>query len=102
MIFMAKKILLIDDDELIRTIYKKQFDTSGFETDVAANGAEALAAVPKIKYDLILLDIVLPDMNGLDVLKKIKGDGVNKDTIVILLTNLGQESVIKDGFKFGA
>lgn len=99
---MAKKILLVDDDELIRTIYKRQFDISGFETDVTATGAETLAAIPKTKYDLILLDILLPDMNGLDVLKKIKEDGINKDTTVVLLTNLSQDSVIQKGLTLGA
>lgn len=101
---MEKKILLlIEDDEFIRTLYTKQFDLNGFSTDVAATGNDGLAKVKTTKYDLILLDILLPDINGLEVLKKIKQEAnLNQNTPVVLLTNIGQDSVIQEGFKLGA
>lgn len=99
---MDKKILLIEDDESISFLYKRQLDAAGLLTDALLTGNEGLAAASKNKYDLILLDIMLPDINGLDILKKLKENEVTKKIPVIFLTNLGQEAIIKEGFKLGA
>lgn len=98
----GKRILLIEDEDFIRDLYKRQLDAAGLKTDACANGEDGLRALLHHTYDLVLLDIMLPDMNGLQVLKEIKqGEGM-KDTPVVLLTNLGQENVIKEGFQLGA
>lgn len=97
-----KKILLIEDEDLIRDLYKRQLEKSGLPTDGFRTGKEGLAAIQKQKYDLILLDIMLPDMNGLEILKQLKQNPQTKSTPVILQTNLGQESIIKEGFSLGA
>ncbi len=99
---MDKKILLIEDDESISFLYKRQLDLSGLPTDAFLNGQEGILAATQKKYDLILLDIMLPDINGLDLLKKLKENESTNKIPVIFLTNLGQEAIIKEGFKLGA
>lgn len=99
---MDKKILLIEDDESISFLYKRQLDQAGLPTDAYLTGQEGLSAASQKKYDLILLDIMLPDINGLDILKKLKENEATKKIPVIFLTNLGQEETIKEGFKLGA
>lgn len=99
---MNKKLLLVEDEEYIRDLYKRQLDLAGLMTDAFGLGNEGLAASEKSPYDLILLDIMLPDINGLQVLQKIKQNPISKNTPVVLLTNLGQDAVIKQGFELGA
>ena len=96
------KLLLVEDEEYIRDLYKRQLDLAGLMTDAFGLGNEGLAAAEKNSYDLILLDIMLPDINGLQILQKVKQNPVAKNTPVVLLTNLGQDAVIKQGFELGA
>jgi DNA-binding response OmpR family regulator len=96
------KLLLVEDEEYIRDLYKRQLDLAGLMTDAFGMGNEGLAAAEKNAYDLILLDIMLPDINGLQILQKIKQNPISKATPVVLLTNLGQDAVIKQGFELGA
>lgn len=96
------KLLLVEDEEYIRDLYKRQLDLAGLMTDAFGMGNEGLAAAEKNVYDLILLDIMLPDINGLQILQKIKQNPISKGTPVVLLTNLGQDAVIKQGFELGA
>lgn len=98
----VKKILIVEDEESIRDLYKRQVELAGFQTDVAASGKDALTALSQNHYDLILLDIMLPDINGLQVLKEVKGNDKTKGTSVLMLTNLGQDITIKEGFSLGA
>ena len=97
-----KKILVVEDDFFIRDLYEKQLQLSGFLVVGASDGEQGVEKTKQEKPDLVLLDIVLPKMNGLDVLKNIKSNPEIKETRIILLTNLGQESVIKEGFALGA
>ncbi|MEK7616507.1 MAG: response regulator [Patescibacteria group bacterium] len=99
---MDKKILLIEDDDLIRQLYADQMRAAGLEVFDFPDGKSGLAALRQQKYDLILLDIMLPDINGLEILKQIKQDNGLKSIPVVLLTNLGQDTIIKEGFKLGA
>jgi DNA-binding response OmpR family regulator len=100
---MIKKVLLIEDDEFIRELYKRQLDMGGlFFTYAFSNGNDGLKAALENQYDLILLDIMLPGMNGLDILRNIKQNEASKNTPVIMISNLGQEAVIKEGYALGA
>lgn len=99
---MNKRLILIEDDDLIRELYKDEFTAAGFTIEAYPNGQDGLEALEMHQYDLLLLDIMLPDTNGLEVLKKVKQLPNNKDILVVLLTNLGQDSIIKEGFKLGA
>jgi len=98
----GKRILLIEDDDLIRDLYKRQLDLAGLPTDSFPNGKDGLDALTKNHYDLVLLDILLPDINGLEILKQIKQNPTNKTLPVVLLTNLGQDEIVKQGFNLGA
>lgn len=97
----SKQLLLIEDDMLIRELYNRQLALSGIPTDAFDNGIDGIAAAQKKHYDLILLDIMMPKMNGLEVLKVLKADAKTKDMPVIFLTNLGQDSILQEGAKLG-
>lgn len=96
------KLLLVEDEDFIRDLYKRQFEKSGFIIDAIATGNDGLNAALKNIYDLIILDIMLPDLNGIEILKQLKQNETVRNIPVVLLTNLGQDDVIKEGFKFGA
>lgn len=96
------KILIVEDDLFIRELYERQLSMAGYQVVTAADGPEGLLKINSEHPDLLLLDIMLPKMNGLDLLKTIKADEATKNIPTILLTNLGQDSVIKEGFSIGA
>lgn len=99
---MKKKILLIEDEDYIREIYKDQLESAGFLVDDYATGSQGLDAFGKNPYDLVVLDIILPDINGLHVLEQIKEDNLKKEIPVLILSNADQDIIIKQGFKLGA
>ncbi|SRR5258708_6026141 len=100
---MQKKILLIEDEEFIRELYVRQLKLAGFNIEGFGTGKEGLdAATANPTYDIVLLDIMLPDTNGIDILKQLKQNPKTQKMPVVLLTNLGQESVLKEGFALGA
>lgn len=98
------KMLLIEDEEFIRELYKRQLELEEFSIDAFANGTDGLKALQDNTYDMVLLDIMLPDISGIDILSQIKKNPNEaiKKTPVVMLTNLGDESVIKEAFKLGA
>lgn len=97
---MPKKILLVEDDLFLIDIYKRKFERNGFEVKVAETGKKALKMAQDLKPDLVLLDIVLPEMAGWEVLKSLKKG--NPNLKVILLTNLAQRAEVDKGLKLGA
>jgi len=96
------RILIIEDDVFIMDMYETKFKMAGFEVLRAENGDKGIKVARKEKPDLIVLDIVMPQMDGLEVLKVAKGDLELKDIPVVLLTNLGQRENIEEGLKLGA
>jgi CheY-like chemotaxis protein len=89
---MSAKVLIVEDDPLISRMYQKIFTFEKFDVDVAANGEEALVKVSGFVPDLILLDVMMPKMNGLQVLEKLKASDPTKNIPVVMLTNLaGQQ-----------
>jgi len=99
---MKKNILLIEDDELIRDLYKSVLIDKGYSVDAEATGELGFKALRENQYDLLLLDLMLPDTNGLDILKKIKLEHLADSMKVVILTNLGTEPIIKQAFSLGA
>ncbi len=99
---MNKRILIFEDQGPLSFLYKRQLELAGFTVDVSAMGNEGLAEAKKNPYDLILLDIMLPDMDGIEILKTLKSDAITKTIPVIMLTNLSQDAVIKEAFTLGA
>lgn len=97
-----KKILLAEDEKMIADMYSTKFTLEGYEVVTARDGAEALAMAKSEKPDIILLDIIMPKLDGFAALKSIREDAILKSTPVILLTNLGQEDDIKKGKQLGA
>lgn len=97
-----KKILIVEDDSFVMDIYQTKLGQSGYEVTGADNGLEALKAIEKDTFDLMLLDIIMPYMDGLEVLKKVKSDEKNKDLPIILLTNLSQKEEVDKGLELGA
>ncbi len=97
------KILIVEDDTLLSNMYAQKFKKDGFEVTTAGNGEVGLSKVKSDKPDLVLLDIMMPKMNGLQVLEKMKADAEVKEIPVILLTNLarGVEDANK-GLELGA
>lgn len=97
-----KKILIAEDDFFIRDIYSRVFSLSGYEVQVAVDGADALDKIKAQPYDMILLDIMMPKMTGIDVLRALRTqDTPAKSTPVFIITNLGQQNVIEEAFKMG-
>lgn len=98
----AFHILLMEDDAFLANIYKTKFEMEGFAVSVAENGEDGLAAVKKKPPSIILLDILLPKMDGFTALKKLKADPSTQSIPVILLTNLGQKDDVDKGLELGA
>ncbi len=96
------KILMIEDNAYYRKIYRNKLTLAGFEFIEAINGQEGLNKIISEKPDLILLDIILPRKNGLDVLIEMKKNKKIKDIPVIILSILGQKSDVKKGLSLGA
>ncbi len=94
-----ERILVVDDEERIRRLLKMYLEREGYQIEEAEDGEEALRKALKTDYDLILLDLMLPGMDGLDVCRQIRQD---KATPIIMLTARGEESNRVEGFEAGA
>jgi len=98
------KVLLVEDDSFLRDICYKKLKKEGFNVIVAVDGEEAVKKVGEFKPAIVLLDIILPVMDGFEVLKKIRAhkDKIVKEVPVVMLTNLGQEEDNKKALDLGA
>lgn len=96
------KILLIDDDQDLSTVFETALKKSGFEVILAATGGEGLAKAKSENPNLILLDQILPDLKGNEVLKKLKEDSQTQNLPVVLLSNFGQNELIQEAINQGA
>ncbi|MFA5021189.1 MAG: response regulator [Patescibacteria group bacterium] len=96
------KILLVEDDSMIVEMYKLRFEEEGFETIVTDKGSEAIEIAKRDQPDLILLDVILPEIDGFSILREIKSEMTTKKIPVLLLTNLSQESDQQKGTELGA
>lgn len=99
---MKPTVLFIEDDGDQMNLYKTKFELEGFDFICACNGSEGLEAARKKKPDLIFLDVVLRNENGLDVLKKLKQEKSTRGIPVTIFTNLSTTSTRDEGIKFGA
>ena len=97
-----KKILLVEDDKFLSEMYATKLTASGFDVEVSFDGQDALTKIKEKKPDLILLDIVLPKMDGFELLQFLRKDDSTKEISVIILTNLGQKEEVEKGLKLGA
>lgn len=99
---MAIKILLAEDDLQLIDMYRRKFEMEGFDVKFAEDGQQAVDILDEWKPDAALIDIMMPKVNGLDVLKFIKEKEGYEDVLTIMLTNLGNESTAEEIYKLGA
>ena len=97
-----RKILLVEDDPFLLSMYATKFELEGFEVVSADDGEKGLALALEAKPDIILLDILMPKMNGFEVLQELKADDRTRDIPVILLTNLNQKEEVERALELGA
>ena len=96
-----KKILLVEDDPLIIKIYSSRLEQDGFEVEVASRGNEVMRKLKEQKYDLVLLDLVLPELTGFEILEKIRKEKEFSNLKVLVLSNLGEKENISKANRFG-
>jgi len=101
---MANKqtILLVEDDEFLAELYATKLNLEGYEVLIASDGEKGLKMATDKLPELILLDIILPKMDGFEVLKEMKSKKKTTKIPVILLTNLSQKDEVKKGLELGA
>ena len=96
------KILLVDDDAFLRDMYATKFGELGDEVDTAKDGAEGLRRLSENKYEVILLDLVMPGLSGVDLIEAVLTHENAKGMKCIVLSNKGEESDIKEAMDAGA
>ncbi|MBZ9578680.1 response regulator [Patescibacteria group bacterium] len=99
---MAKTILIIEDDKFLRVLIARKLTKEGFETSEAIDGEEGIKKIKEEKPDLVLLDLILPGIDGFEVLSRMKEDPSLAQIPVIILSNLGQREDVEKGLKMGA
>ena len=95
-------VLIADDDADILSLVKAVLERSGYEVAAASDGAEALASVRARKPDLAVLDIAMPEVDGLEVLRRLRADPTTSELPVVLLSARAQEADVERGFAIGA
>lgn len=97
---VLKKVLIIEDDELIRQVLSDKFKTAGFSAYVATNGEAGLSMALSHKPDVIILDIIMPKMDGLETLKKLREDPWGKNAVVFVVSSLSDSFDMNIANKF--
>lgn len=94
-----KKVLIVEDDSFLQGLAANKLQKSDFDVTTASNGEEAMTELDKNKFDIVLLDLMLPDISGFDVLKNIHDS--HKSTPVIVFSNLSDDKDIKKAMDLG-
>jgi DNA-binding response OmpR family regulator len=96
------KILIVEDDKFLRELIAKKLKNEGFDVVEAVDGEEGLKKIKEERPDLVLLDLILPGIDGFEVLARVKEDPNLAQIPVIILSNLGQREEVERGLKLGA
>ncbi len=96
-----RSILIVDDDPAIRRILSQSFELEGFSTQEASNGEEALEAIGIAPPDLVILDVMMPRMNGFEVLKNVRTSPATQDLPVVMLTARSSQEDVWEGWREG-
>lgn len=96
------KVLIVEDDNMISNMYKIRLEQEGHAVVVADNGSQGIEYAAREKPNIILLDVMMPQIDGFSVLQELRLKEEFKDTPIIMLTNLGTSEDIEKGEKFGA
>lgn len=97
---IPRKILIVDDDPFVIDMYVLKFKEQGFDVETAANGTAALTKYKQWQPDVVLLDVVLPMMDGFEIFREIKKIG--RTPVIIFLTNFGEKQDVDRGLEMGA
>jgi DNA-binding response OmpR family regulator len=97
-----KKICIVEDESSLLEMYKLKFETEGYQVITASDGQAGLAAIKESQPDLVLLDLVMPRMDGYQVLQALRADPKTSKLVVYIFSNLGQGSEIEKGMAEGA
>jgi len=87
------KIAIVEDDQAIAQMYRIKFEAEGYQVETAENGKLGLALIESMKPDIVLLDLMMPEMTGDKVLEKMRGTVWGKNMKVIILTNMGEQEI---------
>ncbi|MDP3985205.1 MAG: response regulator [bacterium] len=98
---VSKKILIVEDELPLLSILAKKFSAAGYETHEAKNGSEGLELAEQKQPDIILLDLVMPHMDGIDMLKKMRSTSWGKSLLVLILTNLSDPFLMREAEELG-
>jgi len=90
-----KKMLIVEDDQIVGSIYRHKFQVEGFQVELALDGDAGLKAVEGFKPDVVILDLMLPKLNGVEVLKRLRAKPETKSLPVIVLTNAYMSSLVQ-------
>jgi DNA-binding response OmpR family regulator len=96
------KVAIIEDDMAIVQMYRTKFENEGYEVATAPDGATGLELIDSFTPDIILLDLMMPNMNGLDMLKQLRGQAGGRDAKVVVLTNMGDTETATKVYKMAA
>lgn len=99
---MKKKILIIEDDNFLQGLEASKLKKVGYEVSTASNGDEGMIKINEEGVSLILLDIILPQFDGFEILKKVREDSTKKNIPVIVFSNLSEDKDIKKATELGA
>src|SRR2546421_4458640 len=97
-----KKMLIIEDDKIVGNIYRRKFQTEGFQVELAPDGEAGLTAVKQFKPDMVILDLMLPKLSGIEVLKQLRAEETTRSLPVIVLSNAYLSSAVQEAWKAGA
>lgn len=98
---MAIKVAIVEDDQAISQMYRIKFEGEGFEVETAENGKVGLELAESMKPDIILLDLMMPEMNGDEMLDKLRKTTWGKSIKVVILTNMGEQEIPEEVKKMG-
>lgn len=90
---MAAKIAIVEDDQAISQMYRIKFEAEGYQVETAENGKLGLQLCETMKPDIVLLDLMMPEMNGDEMLTKLRATAWGKDMKVVILTNMGEQEI---------
>jgi len=98
---MTHKLAIIEDDPAISQMYRMKFETEGYKVETAENGKIGLDMIEKMKPDMVLLDLMMPEMNGDEMLEIMRATEWGKNVPVIVLTNMGEQEIPEKIEKLG-
>lgn len=90
---MSQKVAIIEDDQAIAQMYRIKFEAEGYDVETAENGKLGLELIENTKPNIILLDLMMPEMNGDEMLAKLRATTWGRDIKVIVLTNMGEQEI---------